>query len=217
MVVRRFPDNSVVCHARRLAGLDQGVFVSGGVLGVHCNSPSVSFFPDIYNDDWFFFAEEAATRRLPCVGDARQKDYDPFQNSDRARQEEFGDLLAEGLYALAHQENADARFFKRLEAATTSYWLRFIDARREVLAETMTRLDHHPAHHRVIAAIASLRAAERQLETITPDICLGFLDAWQADLADWQKFSNGINVVGNTGAAMDFLNLNAWTQVGVPY
>jgi hypothetical protein len=39
MCVPRFPDNSVVCHARRLAGLKQDVFVTGAVLGVHCNSP----------------------------------------------------------------------------------------------------------------------------------------------------------------------------------
>ena len=45
MVVRRFPDNSVVCHARRLAGLAQDVFVTGAVLGVHCNSLPLSFFP----------------------------------------------------------------------------------------------------------------------------------------------------------------------------
>ena len=32
----------------------------------------LSFFPDIYNEDWFFFAEEAAARRLPRVGQAGQ-------------------------------------------------------------------------------------------------------------------------------------------------
>ena len=100
MVVEQHPDNSVVCHARRLAGMSQDVFVTGAVLGVHCNNLPLSFFPDIYNEDWFFFAEEAAPRRLPRVGRARQLEYDPFANPDRARREEFGDLLAEGLYAL---------------------------------------------------------------------------------------------------------------------
>ena len=70
MVVRDFPDNSVVCHARRLAGLPQDVFVTGAVLGVHCNNLPLSFFPDIYNEDWFFFAREAASRELPRVGQA---------------------------------------------------------------------------------------------------------------------------------------------------
>ena len=85
MVVRRFPDNSVVCHARRLAGLTQDVFVSGAVLGVHCNSLPLSLFPDIYNEDWFFFAKEAARRRLPRVGHAVQEQYEPFADPQRAR------------------------------------------------------------------------------------------------------------------------------------
>ena len=38
MIVRQHPDNSVVCHARRDAGLWQDVFLTGAVLGVHCNS-----------------------------------------------------------------------------------------------------------------------------------------------------------------------------------
>jgi hypothetical protein len=54
MIVRNFPDNSVVCHARRDAGLPQDVFWTGAVLGVHCNNLPLSFFPDIYNEDWFF-------------------------------------------------------------------------------------------------------------------------------------------------------------------
>jgi hypothetical protein len=76
MLVRRFPDNSVVCHARRLAGFKQDVFVTSAVLGVHCNSLPLSFFPDIYNEDWFFlrrrprhesFLMSAMLRRLNMI------------------------------------------------------------------------------------------------------------------------------------------------------
>jgi hypothetical protein len=98
MIVWDYPDNSVVCHARRDAGLRQDVFLTGAVLGVHCNNLPLSFFPDIYNEDWFFFAREAASRELRSVGLAMQLEYDPFASPDRARQEEFGDLLAEGLF-----------------------------------------------------------------------------------------------------------------------
>ena len=68
MIVKSYPDNSVVCHARRDAGLRQDVFLTGAVLGVHCNNLPLSFFPDIYNEDWVFFAPEAASRQLPSVG-----------------------------------------------------------------------------------------------------------------------------------------------------
>ena len=217
MRVLRHPDNSVVCHARRLARLRQGVFVTGAVLGVHCNSLPLSFFPDIYNEDWFFFASEAAARDLPSVGYARQAEYNPFDCPERARREEFGDLLAEGLYALMDTGNSAAASYQGL-AATPAYWSRFIDARREVLSKT-TRLLSNSRDQDVTgetrSALTSLAAAESQLNTITPDLCLNFLEAWWTDLNEWRKFSTGTNGMGSTREAMDFLNLESWILVGV--
>ena len=215
MVVPRHPDNSVVCHARRLAGLFQDVFVTGAVLGVHCNSLPLSFFPDIYNEDWFFFAKEAATRSLPRVGKARQEEYDPFASPDRARQEEFGDLLAEGLYAWFGEASADMSFEEQLSGATSGYWDQFIEVRRDVLTETRTVLGRFagrdPEDDRLASAFYALGAAKSQLDEVRPDLCVNFLDAWREDLADWQRFSNRINNVGSTREAMDFLELKTWT------
>jgi hypothetical protein len=216
MVVRRHPDNSVVCHARRLAGLAQDVFVTGAVLGVHCNSLPLSFFPNVYNEDWFFFVQEAAARKLPRVGTARQAEYDPFESPDRARREEFGDLLGEGLYALIGQEDPSVPFDEQLSAATATYWSRFIEARREVLTESMGLLrgvlDKNGDSRRVSSAITSLAAAESQLDKITADLCVNFVDAWRDDLSDWQRFSNAVNNVGRTQEAMEFLQLETWTR-----
>ena len=216
--VLRHPDNSVVCHARRLANLPQDVFVTGAVLGVHCGDLPLSFFPDIYNEDWFFFAKEAAARDLPHVGLARQLPYDPFDSPDRARREEFGDLLAEGLYALIGEEDPSVPIDDQLRGATAAYWSRFIDARREVLTETMTLLwdflNKDPDNGRVFSALASLAAAASQLDMITPDLCMNFIHAWREDLDDWQRFSNGVNNVDTTREAMDFLQLKTWTLAG---
>jgi hypothetical protein len=218
MVVRRFPDNSVVCHARRLAGLAQDVFVTGAVLGVHCNSLPLSFFPDIYNEDWFFFADEAASRKLPRVGNATQAEYDPFASPDRARREEFGDLLAEGLYALIGQEDPTVSMDKQLRCATRNYWDRFIHARREAIAEVKTALDgfiDRDAHNGyVTSALDSLTAADEQLGSISTDVCVNFLEAWRDDRRDWQRFSTHVNSVGSTRAAMDFLELKTWALAG---
>lgn len=217
MLVRKHPDNSVVCHARRLAGLAQDVFVTGAVLGVHCNSLPLSFFPDIYNEDWFFFAEEAAARKLPRVGLARQAEYNPFANTRRARREEFGDLLAEGLYALIGENAPSVSFEDQLRAATEGYWSRFIEARHSVITETMTLLsgflERDLGDDRFSSALESLAAAQKQLGAITPKLCANFLEAWRDDLHDWQTFSNGVNNVDNTSHAMDFLELRTWAQV----
>jgi hypothetical protein len=222
MIVRQHPDNSVVCHARRLAGFAQDVFMTGAVLGVHCNSLPLSFFPDIYNEDWFFFSKEAAARKLPCVGDARQTEYDPFESPDRARREEFGDLLAEGLYALIGDSDPQMPFDDQVRpAASAVYWSRFIEVRREMLTETMTRLhgflDRDVDNGGISSALESLSAAESQLDAITADLCVSFLEAWREDLDDWQRFSTCVNNVGSTPEAMEFLQLEqrwAWAEFG---
>ena len=97
-----------------------------------------------------------------------------------------------------------------------TYWSRFIEARHEVMTETMTLLcgfmDQDPDNGHVSSALDSLAAAESQLDTITSDLCVNFLDAWRDDLDDWQRFSNGVNNVGSTREAMDFLELKTWTR-----
>ncbi|GLY31338.1 hypothetical protein [Kineosporia sp. NBRC 101731] len=202
LVCRSFPDNSVVCHARRLAGLPQDNFVTGGALGVNCSDQPLPFFPDIYNEDWFFFSRHAANRELAQVGEARQAPYDPYANPLRARQEEFGDLLAEGLYALFDRQPSEMSFPERLREATAEYWEHFIAARGADLERTATLLlnQHEPR------AVRSLRAAADQLSRISPALCAGFLQAWQADLADWERATQRWN---GGAAALEHLGLTA--------
>jgi hypothetical protein len=217
MIVRNFPDNSVVCHARRDAGLPQDVFLTGAVLGVHCNNLPLSFFPDIYNEDWFFFAREAASRELPAVGEASQLTYNPYAKPDRARREEFGDLLAEGLFALMGQVDSSVPLDEQLRAADKAYWSRFMEARHNVITETMALLgvagEKSGDHGRISSVLLSLRAAQHHLDhMITAEDCVNFVDAWQDDLEDWKRFSTGVNNVESTRDAMDFLQLSTWTH-----
>ena len=198
--------------------MSQDVFVTGAVLGVHCNSLPLSFFPDIYNEDWFFFAKEAALRRLPRVGRARQLEYDPFATPDRARREEFGDLLAEGLYALFGEASPSMSFDEQLGGATKGYWDRFIEARRDVLTETRAVLgriaNQDPENDCLSSAYYALGAAMGQLDDIvTSDLCVDFIQAWREDLNDWQRFSSSVNNVGSTRNAMDHLELATWMLV----
>ncbi len=97
--INGMPDNSVVCHAYREAGGQQDMFVGGGALAVAVNS-TTSFFPNIYNEDWFFLLDEDGLRSTTSTGAAVQKQYDPFARDYRARMEELGDCLAEGLFWL---------------------------------------------------------------------------------------------------------------------
>jgi hypothetical protein len=74
------------------------------------------------------------------------------------------------------------------------------------------RLDWDPNIGRLRAALESLTAAKDQLGTLTPELCVNFLEAWQDDLNEWQTFSTAANNVGSTREAMDFLQLWTWTR-----
>ena len=78
MRVTEFPDNSIVCHANRMTGGAQDVFVSGAALAVDCDS-DIGFFPGIYNEDWFFFFDAASRGQLGNSDlEATQLAYYPF-------------------------------------------------------------------------------------------------------------------------------------------
>jgi hypothetical protein len=212
LVCRDFPDNSVVCHARRLAGFEQDVFVSGAALAVNCDDHPLPFFPDQYNEDWFFFSRRVAARDLAYVGDTTQAVFDPFESPDRARHEEFGDLLAEGLFGLFTEQPEEMGYLNRLAAADTEYWSQFIDARRDTLSITAMALEfayevgvHDVA--RITGAINSLVAADDQLARLSPDLCVDYLDAWAADLIEWERATQRLYSVGSTAAALNFLEL----------
>jgi hypothetical protein len=216
-----FPDNSVVCHARRLAGLGQDVFVSGAVLGVNTQYPTLSFFPDIYNEDWFFFAQHAAARSLPKIGNVRQDEYQPYADPERAAREELGDVLAEGLYALFNGTPGwDLK--DQLKAATSiSHWRLFIEDRHAMISETYDRLAAVPYtsdsmdSNEVLDAQRSLRRAAEQLDdTVTPELCVSFIKSWREDEAHWQKVIPSIGSALSEREAMNRLELKDWISCG---
>ena len=140
LIPDEYPDNSVACHAHRLGGGYQGKFASAGGMGVRCDRDDLAFFPNIYNEDWFFFSEEAASRKITQVGESRQGEYDPYEDPQRAVKEEFGDLLAEGLYArLDHGQG--------MHGVDTAYWEAFIKNRR-VPCSVAESLRRHPERER---------------------------------------------------------------------
>lgn len=213
MSCRDFPDNSVVCHARKLAGLPQGNFVSGAALGVNCADQPLPFFPDIYNEDWFFFSRRAAAREIGYVGEVSQEPYNPYETADRARHEEFGDLLAEGLYALFEQQPVEMNYGARVEAADAEYWAEFILARERSLHVTQLRLhralerDTARREREIVPALRSLTAAEGQLGRLRPDLCVTFMEAWTKDLAGWEQATQRLKPLKSVHEACEALSL----------
>lgn len=199
MSVQKFPDNSVVCHARRAVGDYQGVFVSGSVLAVDCTAP-FDFFPDIYNEDWLFFYRDAANERLGTPGSlAEQLEYDPFEDPRRAAAQEFGDVIAEGLYALLHAKHGLRRADKR-------YWRKFLRERRRVLRNIGKNLPRVPREMRGEIGKA-LYAANDMLTAISPQMCADYVKAWQRDLLRWEELLENLPTTSSLEKALRELGL----------
>ncbi|QYN17421.1 hypothetical protein [Amycolatopsis sp. DSM 110486] len=198
------PDNSVVCHAYRESGGRQDTFVGGGalVVGERCFD---SFFPDLYNEDWFFLLGDRRLRPTALTGTAHQAEYDPY-NQIRAESEELGDTLAEGVYGLLDQGLG-------LEAATEGYWTSFLEVRRNFIRAAMLQVQVAAGldPDRRDNMVEALRTAlHRNEEMITPKLCADFLRAWQEDRVTWCAHVAGLHdqhVTGGVDAAFQTLGI----------
>jgi hypothetical protein len=174
------PDNSVVCHALRDVGDDQDVFIGGGALVVG-EAAFSSFFPNIYNEDWFFLLDGLKLRPSAVTGTAWQYNYDPYNDPRRARGEELGDTLAEGVFGLLDNGSG-------LADADNAYWSDFLPERRRIISTTIERVrssDLEPGQQ--ARMVAALKASIGRSYLITPELCVQYLQAWQADCLRWQR------------------------------
>jgi hypothetical protein len=175
-----FPDHSVVCHAYLDAGGEQQSFIGGGALTIEVTRSS-SFFPDIYNDDWFFLLDGHKSLQPTAVtGQVTQHSYDPFRNPERARAEEFGDVLAEGIYWLLDQGQPIAD-------ADEAYWTGFLLKRRRFIEGVldMVKEDDARGPYEQARRIAALKGSLGRLALITSALCERYLRAWADDLPRW--------------------------------
>lgn len=174
-----FPDNSVVCHGHRKTGGDQDVFISGSVLAVHCTE-DIAFFPEVYNEDWFFFYHAAEAQRLGRHSrDATQLRYDPFADPQRAAGQEFGDVMAEGLYGLLHDRIG-------ADYATNDYWQSFLDSRMRFLEGVLARSEtvEPLLRQRIVSSVEAAMTWTRQIE---PSMCEHYVTCWRRDLGTWAQ------------------------------
>lgn len=204
-----FPDNSVVCHANREVGGTQDTFIGGGALVVPARSRS--YFPHVYNEDWFFLFEHVRDRRVAVTGRAEQKEYDPYRSAKRARRQEFGDCLAEGVFELLDDGRG-------LAEAGVDFWRDYLTRREAFIAGILDRTRHMPMprakreraaaqakRERMVAALTTAQASRAE---ITPKLCVRYLDAWQRDRLAWAAFLDRVPPLGNVQEALRHLSLH---------
>jgi hypothetical protein len=186
--VPEFPDNSVLMHAHRLVGGLQDVFVGGSALVVDAER-NRAFFPSVYNEDWFFMHDSIAERPIAVAGRLFQRAYQPFGDPHRASQEEFGDLVAEGLVRLLHTGSPD-------EARSETFWRDEIARRNDFIDGIAGRLRDAPRHAPgLMAARVSVEFARRRLSRVSPQDCVSFVTGWREDQQVWQRRFDRLPIV----------------------
>lgn len=175
-----FPDHSVVCHAYRMVGGPQQSFIGGGALAVQVTR-NYSFFPDIYNDDWFYLLDaKKGLQPVATTGRVIQSPYDPFRNPDRARAEELGDVLAEGAFWLLDQNRS-------LMDADLPYWRDFLDRRGRFIKHVLDLVRQADIEESEKGRMmAALKASTGRLAHITPELCRDYLHACATDRELWR-------------------------------
>lgn len=201
MMVTDFPDNSVVCHAHRQTGAPQDTFVSGSALAVNILEET-GFFPEVYNEDWLFFYDNAHAKRLGWSGaNAAQLHYDPFDQPERTKRQEFGDVLAEGLYALLDQGAGETE-------ADRYYWKVFLDARWRFLENIIHRYWRTTPDQQV-KIISTVQTAMMCLMQIQPRVCDLYVKAWRDDLRNWSETMKSVPRAASIDAALGQLGLKS--------
>ncbi len=196
--VHDFADNSIVCHARRLAGCEQDVFVGASALAINVGGAD-TFFPDVYNEDWLFLAPFIDRRTVSYVDSVTQDRHNPFAKPRRARFQEFGDVLAEGLVGFLHEATLS-------RPPSIGYWSAFLAARADVIASTLRICGEMDQTSHVIAIQKSLRVAERVRSKIKAIDLTRYIDTWLDDLVVWQDFVTGLASLGDLRKALEHLD-----------
>jgi hypothetical protein len=145
-----------------------------------------TFFPNTYNEDWFFMLgvleQQEARKQIAASGTVAQIAYDPFIRPERAREEEFGDCLGEGIFALLDDGTPLQTAWEH------EYWEAFLADRSSLLDRILTaaRELREPVVREGI--MASIRVAQGRRLSIKPENCVKYLEAWRSDRQTWQRY-----------------------------
>lgn len=140
-----------------------------------------SFFPEAYDEDWIFFCQVATT------GSVRQLEYDSFAEPDGAGDEEFGEVLAEGLANLLYPSSGPEAVALDIPDAAfcAEYWRWFLRARAEFIEQIVSRIAKQPLSDVTYAALLSLKVADERRAGLCAEQCAVYRKTRKRDTADW--------------------------------
>lgn len=224
---RRFPDNSVAVHAHRWLYDSIDSFIGAGAMAVKTNSPLVSFFPHIYNEDWLFLLiyRLLGEGNIIWAGSIAQRRYNPYKNIRRAITEEVGDILGESLSKLVLVLCESGRKFKNIgevtakfrELANEDFWDMEINNRLDYLnglqeglrgSKKTNLVRRHQAKRALNHAIATI-LGNKGRGGVTGKQLAEWTAAWCRDIERWNTVPTPKvphETITDAFAALDFTN-----------
>jgi len=149
--------------------LREDIFLSGSALGVNLDKVN-DHFPDIYNEDWLFMFNSVIRSEAVSAGEAWQLPYTWLLEA-RAKKEEFGDTIADGIYDACLNDQTS-------QLVRTRYWEQVIDERRNRIGRM--RDGRRPRVDSVLRAALSIS------NIITPELCAEYIESWNIDRMAWK-------------------------------
>jgi len=199
-----FPDNSIVCHAHRLAGGPQKTFIGGGALAIRV-SDDTPHFPRMYNEDWLFMLPLMlrGRRELVLAGTMQQMEYDPFASPEDADRQEAGDVLAEALFSLLHDDTPWE------EAWSQQYWRDVLTSRRRFIQRIKAALSRRSDAGAARACAALDRALLMgHTSTSWPGALAKWVQSWERDTEVWSRWLAGLTPAVSIEQAVDEFGLD---------
>jgi len=196
--VKKYPDASVVGHARRLAGHYNEPFISGGSLVVDPQRLH-GFFPAVYHEDWLCLINNLRLGEVAIGGSVGQLPYRPFTTPERAKLEEFGDILASGLLWLVHATTKTSAGQpvgqdgyravaprKYWDAATKLRFWESILVQRFILLGNLIEQLKLSAHDTDASRLESVIASWERCGELSSREFVTFVDSWLDALGAWR-------------------------------
>lgn len=214
--VKKFPDASVVGHARRLTGRKRERFISGGSLLVDPQRLN-GFFPAIYHEDWLCIIDHLQLGQVAIGGTVGQLPSQTFNSPERARNEEFGDILASGLRWLVHARNKTRAVDLETHAAPENdfwraateprFWEQILEQRAALLSSTVERFKMIRPDDP--AAVRSLQAAQQRCDELRADEFVSVTETWLSNLTAWRDQFSRLPPADSVEGALFGLGLRA--------
>ena len=190
--VKKYPDASVVGHARRLIERRHEPFVSGGSLLVDPQRLN-GYFAPVYHEDLLCVLDHLREGEVAIGGSVGQLPYLPFTTPERAKFEEFGDILLAGLLWLVHARSAknaaprdhiatDSEYWR--DATDLRFWKQVLEQRAELLQDLTERVTGMTRDN--LSLLRSLAAANQRLDELNPVDFVSFTEKWLTSLTVWR-------------------------------